>query len=691
MRPGSNPIETYKASKGGDGLRIREDLPRLIQQGADALTPADKELLKWIGVFFRRPTPGKFMMRIRMPNGFATSEQLMTIAALSERLGNGTLDITTRQQIELRGYTLVGLPEIWEKLRGVNLRSLQTGMDNIRNLNGCPLAGLTPDELLDASPIVLELDRIIVGEHGNSEFTNLPRKMNVTVTGCLENCTHNESQDIALVPAKKVVDGTTHRGFHVLVGGKMGSGGFTIASNLGWFIEPHQAVSVVIAIIQLFRDEGSRDSRTKNRLAFLLEEWGLDRFRTELAARLDWALPSAGQDARMTHHRDHVGIHAQRQTNRYAVGLSVTVGRILHEPLRELARLAEIYGTGEIRLTTGQNAILVNIPQERLDALLREPLLKKLPVEPSRFVRGLVSCTGIQYCNLAVIETKARAVQISNTLEERLGPAYAALNNPDGSAAGRPDGEPLTIHWSGCPAACGNHLAADIGLRGMKVNVAGQSVDAVAIYVGGRTGPNAKVAQPIMEMVPCDEALPDVLATIIKHLDLFKKVEPQPGIKDRVFMVPAYSDNDVVNGGHVVKPSAGLMDNGDHIADNGGHCTTIAPPKGGVETMIDSRPVKVKACEVKELSDGCGKLVTVQGKPLALFRLGERIVAVDAECPHEGGPLQDGTIENGCVVCPWHNYKFELAGGRCDVEPDLKVGTYPTSVEGDDVFVEVGS
>ncbi len=234
MRPASNTIETYKDSKGGDGLRIREDLSRLIAQGHEALTPAEKDLLKWLGIFFRKPTPGQFMMRIRMPNGFATSAQLGAVAELSRRLGNSVLDITTRQQVELRGFVLGSVPEIWERLRGVNLTSLQTGMDNVRNINGCPLAGLTPAELFDAVPVVFELDRILVGPEGNPEFTNLPRKFNVTVTGCLENCTHNESQDIALVPARR----DERDGFHVLVGGKMGSGGFTVASPLDVFVEP---------------------------------------------------------------------------------------------------------------------------------------------------------------------------------------------------------------------------------------------------------------------------------------------------------------------------------------------------------------------------------------------------------------------------------------------------------------------
>src|SRR5207248_4008000 len=192
MRTGTNAIEATKASKGGDALTIRDELPELIARGYDALKKTDKDLLKWLGVFARVRTPGRFMLRIRMPNGFATSTQLRAIAELSRRLGNGILDITTRQQIQLRGFALDAIPEIFERLRGVDLRTLQTGQDNVRNINGCALAGLTPTELLDASPIVVDLDRTIVGTGGNPEFANLPRKFNMTITGCVENCTHNE-------------------------------------------------------------------------------------------------------------------------------------------------------------------------------------------------------------------------------------------------------------------------------------------------------------------------------------------------------------------------------------------------------------------------------------------------------------------------------------------------------------------
>ena len=494
MRTGTNAIEATKASRGGDVLTIRDELPELIARGYDALTKPEKDLLKWLGVFARVRTPGRFMLRIRMPNGFATSEQLRAIAELSRRLGNGILDITTRQQIQLRGFALDAIPEIWERLRGVDLRSLQTGMDNVRNINGCPLAGLTDRELLDASPIVHELDRLIVGADGNPEFTNLPRKFNVTITGCLHNCTHAESQDVALVPALA----GERRGFNVLVGGKMGSGGFTIASPLDVFVSRQEAALVCAELIRIYRDHGPRNARGRCRMAFLIEEWGVPRLRQELVARLGRDLPSAGRDARSKSHADHVGYTPQRGAGLVAVGLCVPTGRVNPDQLDALANLADTYGTGHIRLTTGQNAILVNVSATRVSELAREPLLQQFSPAPPPLIRGLVTCIGTDFCNLALIDTKGPALALAKTLEERLG-----------SFAQR-----LTMHWSGCPAGCGNHQAAEIGFRGLRKTVDGKSVDAVAIYIGGRTGPDAAEGRQIIDAVPCDE-LPDVVAGLM--------------------------------------------------------------------------------------------------------------------------------------------------------------------------------
>jgi ferredoxin-nitrite reductase len=492
MRYG-NAVEAAKALIGGDPLRIRDGLDDLIARGAGALTKTEKDLLKWIGVFARVRTPGKFMLRIRMPNGFVKSAQFRAIAELSERLGNCIVDLTTRQQVELRGFTLETVPEIFERLRRVDLHSLQTGMDNVRNINGCPLAGITRGELLDAAPIVQELDRHLVGHDGNPEFSNLPRKLNVTITGCLENCTHAESQDIALVPA---VSGE-RIGFNVLVGGKMGSGGFTIARPLDVFIGPSGAADVVTELIRVFRDHGSRDARGRCRFAFLIEEWGLTRLRAVLTERVGRELAFAGRDARSSRQADHLGVWRQRDGEMVSVGLCVPTGRVTPAEMWELGRLADEYGTGNLRLTTAQNVIVPDVAIARVPELMRERLLTKFSPLASPFMRGLVSCIGTDFCNLALIDTKGPALALARTLETRLSRV----------------GAPLTMHWSGCQAGCGNHQAADIGFRGHRATIDGKVVDAVAVYVRGRTGPNAAAGEQILETIPVD-ALPD----LVEHL-----------------------------------------------------------------------------------------------------------------------------------------------------------------------------
>lgn len=653
MRAGNNSIETCKALKGGDGLRIREDLPRVIEQGYEALTQEQKQLLKWVGVFFREPTPGRFMMRIRMPNGFTNSQQLRAIADVSRQLGNQVLDITTRQQIELRGFTIEDVQQIWEKLRTVDLHSLQTGMDNVRNINGCPLAGLTDNELFDASPVVFELESTIVGKAGNPEFTNLPRKFNVTVTGCMDNCTHNESQDIALVPARM----GDRPGFNVLVGGKMGSGGFTPASSLNVFVEAPEAASTVAELIKIYRDCGPRETRTRCRLAFLIEEWGIERLRKELVARLQRSLEPAGRDMRGSSQADHMGVSPQKRPELAAVGLCIPAGRMNAEQVDELAYLSETYGSGEVRCTTGQNVILINVPSHRVAALLKEPLLRQFSPAPSPFFRKLVACTGADYCNLALIETKQRAIELSSALDQRLGKDFA----------------PMTIHWSGCTAGCGNHQAADLGLRGCRTSIAGKAVDAVAIYVGGRTGPDAVAGEQILDTVPCDEALPAVVAGILQQRALIKREGRHPavraasGIQSRSF----FPKQDVDERGSSLR---------DRTSESGSSAATDISFIPGTEARL---------CRLDELTPGKGQKMTVMGKALAVFLVDDKVVAMDAECPHEGGPLHEAMIERDCLVCPWHGYEFELRTGRCNTEPTLRVQRYLTFVEEGEVWIDL--
>jgi NAD(P)H-nitrite reductase large subunit len=491
-----NKIERIKQEK--DGLDVEPDIPDFARDGWELIGEADRERLKWLGVFFRKQTPGRFMMRIRMPNGFANAEQLRAIGELSRDCGTGSVDLTTRQQVQLRGFAVGDLAHIWRRLTAVGLVSLQTGMDNIRNVVGCPAAGFAPGELFDASPVVREFNDLFLR---NKAFTNLPRKFNVAITGCTENCTHGETQDLSLTPAIKIIAGEEVKGFNVAVGGKIGSGGARTATPLGVFCRPDEAVNLCSHITLLFRDHGPRKARNRARLAFLIEEWGIERFRQELERRVGGRLLPQGRDARTSRHNDHLGVAPQKQPALYSLGLNVPVGRISSTQLFELGRIADAYGSGDVRITTNQNVIVTNVAEKALGALTREPLLAELKHDPSGVMAGLVSCTGIDYCHMALIETKELALKTARELEERLGPGC----------------KPLKMHWSGCPAGCGDHTGADIGLLGKNVKIGDEIVDAVDVFVGGRSGPDSKVGTKILEDVPCSD-LPRVLEQVVPYV-----------------------------------------------------------------------------------------------------------------------------------------------------------------------------
>jgi ferredoxin-nitrite reductase len=610
-----NRIEQIKSEK--DGLDVGADIPRFAELGPEAIADGDIERLKWWGVFLRKHTPGHFMMRIRIPNGMTDAVQLRTIGALANQHGRGLADITTRQQMQLRWLTIADIPVVLERLRAVGLLTLQTGMDNIRNVVGCPVAGLTRNELFDASPVARAFSEAFVGDRA---FTNLPRKFNVTITGCRERCTHAETQDLALVPATREVDGATVAGFNVLVGGKQGSGGYRIAAPLDVFVTPDEAVAVCRAIVLLFRDHGSREARNKIRLAFLLEAWGEARFRSALEGRLGHELARAGADARTAKATDHVGIFRQQRAGLNYAGLLVPVGRVSGDQLIELARLAEKYGTGDVRLTPDQNVVIPHVPDPKVGNLTTEPLLKVLRYDPSEIMRGLVSCTGIEFCNLAVIETKARALQIARTLESKVH-----------------HGRPLRIHWSGCPAGCGNHAVADIGLLGVKVNVDGKPVDAVDVFVGGSSGPQATHGLRVLEGVPC-ASLPQVLEGLIRHY------EPEKVRRQLRALAAAPAP---------------------------------APPAAAAAPPVDARHEPRPLIAAGELAEGAGKALTVNGVEVAVFRHQGRLYALQNACPHAGGELAGGELAGDEVVCPLHGHRFNVKTGSCSTDPALCAKTFP--------------
>lgn len=502
--PSKNKIEIIKAEK--DSMDALPDILRLAPTNNwQELTEADKQRAKWHGLFYRVTTPGNFMMRLRMNAGRGTAQQLRVIAELSDEYGKGFADLTTRQQIQLRWFTLADVEDIWRRLNAVGLHSKQTGMDNVRGICGCPVSGLTPHELFDAAPVIREFNDLLID---NKEFTNLPRKFNVTITGCMENCVHPETQDIGLVPAYRELDGQQVNGFNVLVGGKQGSGGYRPATPLDVFVRREDAASLCAEITRIFRDHGSRTSRVRARLAFLIDDRGIAWFRHELQGRWGQTLLRAGTDMRKKQHVDHLGIHPQKRRAdgegepRFYVGCHVPVGRITSEQMRQVADVAERYGDGDVRVTTGQNLIIANISESRIGALTDEPIFKELPYDPSPILRGLVACTGTDYCGMALIETKGYAIEVARELEKRTAGKKVL---------------PLTMHWSGCSAGCGMHQIATIGLQGCRSRIDGRVVDAAHVCVKGAAGPKPVVATDLMYDVPI-EKLADALEPLVLHL-----------------------------------------------------------------------------------------------------------------------------------------------------------------------------
>ncbi|GBC97830.1 Sulfite reductase [ferredoxin] [bacterium HR17] len=496
-----NQFERLKAFK--DGLDALDDIMRFARQGnLDGATEDDFHRWKWWGLFHRKQTPGFFMLRLRIPNGKLRAHQIKAIGRIANEFGRGAADLTTRQNIQLRWIEIKDVPEIFERLRRVAIDHRQTGMDNFRNVTGCPVAGLDANEVIDASPFAKLMTDAIVGF---KRYSNLPRKFNPSITGCRQDCANAQVNDLAFTPATKVVNGKRIVGFHVWIGGALGSKPPMLAQRLGIFVRPEEVGIITRLILDIYREHGNREHRHQARLKFLLMEWGLERFLSELERRFGAPLEPEGDDEVTCWGGDHLGVHRQKN-GLYYVGCCVPTGRITGDQLIEFGRLAETYGNGELRLTIDQNIIIVNVPRDKLNALLDEPLLQTFSPFPSPLVRGLVTCTGIDYCHFSQIEVKARAIEFVQELEALL-PADHPLKTGEGFV-----GRKLRIHWSGCPHSCGQHQIADIGFLGVKVRTHdGQIAEGTTVFVGGRLGDKPKIAQEVAEKVPCALLAPTVM------------------------------------------------------------------------------------------------------------------------------------------------------------------------------------
>lgn len=490
-----------------------EQIRQFARQGRGSIPPEwANAYFKWWGIYTQGDGVGAvggkggeglateyFMMRIGLPNGILRSHQLRAIASVARQHGRNLADITVRQNIQLHWLTIEGLVETMDALTSVGLGPRGACGDVVRNVTGCPLAGVAADEIIDASPIAHGIAREL---SGNSDFYNLPRKFKITATGCRSWCSYPEINDVALTATERMRNGKSELGFSLRVGGGL-SADPHLGIRLNAFVPLEKAIDVVRGVAVLFREQSAlRENRDRARLKhlFLQQEWTEERFRCELEWRLGYKLDAAEYEQVPTDlYRDHVGIHQQKQSGLAYVGASVLRGRVSGDQLALAAELSERFGTGELRTTTMQNLIFVNVPRSRAAELARELQQIDLQVEATPFWRGAVACTGTEFCKLAITETKSFARWLVEELESRI-PEFD---------------QQLKLHVTGCPNSCGQHWIADIGLEGKKIKQDGKLVDAYYFCAGGSVGAWARTARPIGYRAPATE-VPEALERLLR-------------------------------------------------------------------------------------------------------------------------------------------------------------------------------
>jgi len=501
-----NAAERFK--KDDAGLNVRDRiLNRYSQQGFESIDPTDlRGRFRWWGLYTQR-RPGieggrtgalddaeiedsYFMMRVRIPGGQLSADQLRTVAGIAKEYGRDLADITDRQNVQYHWIRIEDVPAIWERLAEAGLSSLQACGDVPRNILGCPVAGIGSAEVIDATQALRATEAVAAG---NPEFGNLPRKYKTAISGCATQCTAHEVNDISFVG---VTGPDGDPGFDLWVGGGLSTNPM-LARRLGAFVAPDQVPVVWAGVTGLFRDYGYRRLRSRARLKFLVADWGAERFREVLEKEyLGTALPDGpAPPPPAPGSRDHVGVHRQRD-GRYYVGVAPHVGRSSGGQLWQVADLAEAYGSGRVRTTIEQKLLILDVPERNISELVAELDGIDLQARPSAFRRGTMACTGIEFCKLAIVETKQRARDLYTELDRRL---------PDFDT-------PITINVNGCPNSCARFQLADIGLKGSIVD----GDEGFQVHLGGSLGTDPAFGRKLRGLKVTADALPDYVERLLR-------------------------------------------------------------------------------------------------------------------------------------------------------------------------------
>jgi sulfite reductase (ferredoxin) len=481
-----NPNERMK--KDSDGLEVRQRILDIYSKaGFDSIDPGDlRGRMRWMGLYTQRAQgiPGGktavlepeeledsyFMLRVRIDGGALSSEQLRVIAGISTDFGRDVADVTDRQNVQLHWIRIEDVPAIWERLESVGLGTTEACGDTPRVMLNCPLAGILQDEVIDASEVLAQTVEKYLGDPA---FSNLPRKWKTSMSGCVDHCTGHEINDVSFAG---VVNADGEAGYDLWVGGGLSTNP-KLAQRIGVFVRPDQVTDVWAACTSIFRDYGYRRQRNHARMKFLMADWGPEKFRQILQDEyLHAALPDGPAAAPPKHdQRDHVGVMKQKD-GANALGFALRTGRISGSLLATVADLADRFGAGRIRTTAQQKLVILDVPDEQVEELVAALALHDLQVRPSAFRRGTMACTGLEFCKLAIVETKQHAQDLYSELEKRL---------PDFD-------EPIAINVNGCPNSCARFQTADIGFKGSMVrDDTGEMVEGFQVHLGGHLGVEA--------------------------------------------------------------------------------------------------------------------------------------------------------------------------------------------------------
>ncbi|MEQ8789597.1 MAG: Rieske 2Fe-2S domain-containing protein [Pirellulaceae bacterium] len=680
----ANPVEVWKAEK--HGLDVWPNVVNYAAAGTPMkqIDTPDLERMKWHGFFYRkRDAEGRYMNRIRVTASQMTAAQARQIAFIAYEMGHGIVDVTTRANVQVQGLKIEHLPKAAERLAQVGLNSKQTGHDNIRNVFAHPFSGLLADELIDTCQLCHDVTDLFVDSR---EYSDLPRKMNICLNGTSHHSAHFWTQDISFL-AHRTDDGRV--GFQVLLGGTQGQNPH-LAWHLPVLVHPTQVVDVTRAILDLFRAKGSREKRNAARFRFLMEEIGVGGVLQWLEENLPYRLePLVGEPIPASSHDELIGWFPQRDPDLWIMGLSVPLGRLTWRQLEGLSILSKKWGDGQLRTTHEQGLAVINIPTAFKNAAATDAAALGLSIHADPLERNTVACTGSQFCNIAVVETKGRMLQLMQKLRQR----NVKLHD-------------VRIHMSGCPSSCAQHFTADIGLKGVRVRRLLGTREGFDVFLGGGIAGQVHMALPYRTGVDTDQ-LPALIEEVMAEYYLRHQAgqtfstywreklqaEEAGKVGDDDYQLPVWVCETCDYRHEAEDPPvfcpqcAGLRRYFARLEDG------VVEDEESAREQEAATPAEIDgfafAASDAALTEDEGLTVSVAGRDLALFRHEGSVHAIDAECPHEGAMLAEGEFKDGVVTCPWHGWTFNACSG-CSIEPaGNDVRHYATRVVDGKIYVAV--